>query len=173
MIPTFAVTKGAFVITSETFKRISVIKRISRFVIIPKSFNSSSTTGTPEILYSPIKASASATVLSGPIKIGSIIIPLSDFLTLVICLACVAISIFLWMIPMPPKCAIAIAALYSVTVSIAAETIGMLSVTRLVRLDFKQTSLGSTSECCGTSSTSSNVNALFLILMLFPFVYLI
>ena len=63
------------------------------------------------------------------------------------------------MTPMPPCCAIAIASRDSVTVSIAALAIGtfswMLRVNRLVT----STWLGTTFECRGTRSTSSNVSA--------------
>ena len=73
-------------------------------------------------------------------------IPLSDFLTFVTCLHCVSISMFLWIIPIPPSLAIAIAARCSVTVSIAAETIGILRDILRVSLLSSDTSFGSTSE---------------------------
>src|SRR5262249_47039755 len=47
----------------------------------------------------------------------------------------------------------------SVTVSMAALTSGVLSRMFLVRKVLTSTCVGRTSECCGTSSTSSNVNA--------------
>ena len=60
--------------------------------------------------------------------------------------------------PSPPCLANAIANLASVTVSIAADTIGMLSVIFLVSFVSNDTSLGNTCDDCGTSNTSSNVN---------------
>ena len=66
---------------------------------------------------------------------------------------------FLWIIPIPPSCAKAIAKRASVTVSIAAERIGILSVIPRVNFVWRETSLGNTVECAGTSKTSSNVKA--------------
>src|SRR5262245_59191510 len=60
---------------------------------------------------------------------------------------------------MPPACAMAIAILASVTVSIAEATIGMLSAMPRVMRERISTSEGSTSERPGFSSTSSNVKA--------------
>ena len=73
-------------------------------------------------------SSASAIGWSGRTVTGSMIMPLSDFLTLSISSACCSIVRLRWMTPMPPSCAIAIAIADSVTVSIAALSSGMLSV---------------------------------------------
>ena len=60
---------------------------------------------------------------------------------------------------MPPACAMAIAILYSVTVSMAEAMIGRLSeIERVMRVRIS-TSDGSTSDRPGLSSTSSKVNA--------------
>ena len=59
---------------------------------------------------------------------------------------------FLWMTPMPPCCAIAMASRLSVTVSIAALRIGTLRRMRRVSRDATSTWLGRTCECRGTSS---------------------
>ena len=67
-------------------------------------------------------------------------------------------GILLWMTPMPPSRAMAIAMRYSVTVSIAALIMGMLSLMFLVRLVERSTSGGNTLLSAGTSSTSSNVS---------------
>ena len=67
-------------------------------------------------------------------------------------------DIFLWIMPMPPCLAIAIAMRCSVTVSMLALIIGMFSLIFLVRYVVKSIMFGVTSEYCGTSSTSSNVN---------------
>src|SRR5262245_62387056 len=91
--------------------------------------------------------------------IGLTIMPLSDRLTRSTSEACSSIDRFLWITPRPPCCAMAIASPDSVTVSIAALTSGtfrrMLRVSRVVT----STWVGRTVECCGTSSTSSNVRA--------------
>ena len=63
----------------------------------------------------------------------------------------------LWMTPMPPSRAIAMAMRYSVTVSIAALMMGVLSLMVLVRLVDRSTSVGRTLLSAGTSSTSSKV----------------
>ena len=73
------------------------------------------------------------------------------------------------MIPIPPSRAIAIAARCSVTVSIAAETIGIFKEILRVNLLSNETSLGKTSEYCGTKSTSSNVRARLRIFIGFLF----
>jgi hypothetical protein len=64
---------------------------------------------------------------------------------------------FLCKTPIPPSRAIAIAILLSVTVSIAAEIIGILRGMFLLNLDLIETSLGKVSEYAGTNSTSSYV----------------
>src|SRR5688572_23529492 len=63
------------------------------------------------------------------------------------------------MTPRPPSCAIAIASDDSVTVSMAALRSGTFSRMLRVSLDETSTWVGSTVECCGTSSTSSKVRA--------------
>ena len=62
------------------------------------------------------------------------------------------------MIPMPPWRAIAMASGASVTVSIAADTTGMLSWIFGVSRAAVLTSLGSTLDSAGSSRTSSNVS---------------
>ena len=63
------------------------------------------------------------------------------------------------MTPRPPCCAIAIASRDSVTVSMAALSSGTLNRMFLVKRVVTSTCVGTTSECRGTSRTSSNVNA--------------
>ena len=63
------------------------------------------------------------------------------------------------MTPMPPACAMAMASRDSVTVSIADETIGMLSVICDVSFERRSTMCGMTSEWAGFRSTSSKVSA--------------
>ena len=117
------------------------------------------TTGIPEILYFVISSHASPIVWSGSIVIGSTIIPLSERFTLSTSSACFSIDMFLWINPRPPTWAIAIASFASVTVSIAAETIGIFNVIELVSLVAVITSDGKISEYAGATSTSSKVSA--------------
>src|SRR5689334_6649820 len=87
--------------------------------------------------------------------------PLSDRFTRSTSDACSSIARFLWMMPMPPCCAMAIASRDSVTVSIAALASGTASrIFRVSRVEMS-TFVGTTSagECRGTSSTSSKVSA--------------
>ena len=62
------------------------------------------------------------------------------------------------MMPIPPSCASPIARRASVTVSMAAETIGMLMRMPREKAAAVLTSRGSTFECAGTSRTSSKVS---------------
>ena len=89
---------------------------------------------------------ASPTVEERERVTGSMIIPLSARFTLRTCWACSSIVIFLWSTPIPPSRAIAIAIADSVTVSIAAETIGTFKGIFLLKKDWMETSLGNTSE---------------------------
>ena len=118
---------GAFVMTSRT----SVVafsngetKRMSRLVMMPTSVPSPSTTGRPETRNWPQSASTSATVASGVVVTGLVIMPDSLRLTLSTCAAWSSIERLRWRMPMPPWRAMAIAMRDSVTVSIAAESSG-------------------------------------------------
>src|SRR5919201_682514 len=66
------------------------------------------------------------------------------------------------MMPMPPSCAIAIARRASVTVSIAAETSGILSSSARVRRVFSEASRGRMREWAGRRRTSSKVSAFWI-----------
>ena len=88
---------------------------------------SRSTTGMPLIRLVVISAVTSASVWSGWMVSGFTTMPDSNFLTRRTWAACSAGSRFLWMTPRPPSWAMAMAMGDSVTVSIAAEMIGMLS----------------------------------------------
>ena len=83
--------------------------------------------------------------------------PFSLRLTLSTMAACASMDMFLWMMPNPPSRAIAIAMRASVTVSMAALSIGMFNFRFFASWTLKSTSLGSTLLCCGTSKTSSKV----------------
>ena len=84
--------------------------------------------------------------------------PFSERFTLSTSSAWRSMGIFLWITPMPPSLAMAIAIFDSVTVSIAAVIIGALSTTSLARTVLVLTSLGSTSDFAGIRSTSSKVS---------------
>ncbi len=71
---------------------------------------------------------------------------------------CCSMDIFLWIIPMPPSRAMAIAILDSVTVSMAEVIMGVLSVISLVRLVLMSIMFGVTSLFAGISRTSSKVS---------------
>ena len=77
-------------------------------------------------------------------------------------------DMFLWTMPMPPSCAMAIARRASVTVSIAAEATGMLSGMVRVRRVLRLTSRGRTVEWAGTRRTSSKVRAFWTTRMFSP-----
>src|SRR3569833_2012717 len=117
------------------------------------------TTGTPEMLCLRVSSRTRRMVVSGVTVMGSMMTPASYFLTRLTCSACSWADIFLWMMPMPPSCARAMARRASVTVSIAADTSGMLSDISRVSRVLSSTSRGSTVEWAGTNGTSSKVSA--------------
>ena len=158
-VPTPTVMRFSFVITSVIILLFLFSNLISLFVTIPFKKPESSTIGIPPILFSFILFFASETVESKGKVIGSIIIPLSARLTLLTLSAWFLIDIFLWITPIPPSWAMAIAILLSVTVSIAAETIGMFNDMFLENLEFILTSEGNIVEYPGTNRTSSYVKA--------------
>jgi hypothetical protein len=84
----------------------------------------------------------------GPLRsvMGFMIIPLSERFTRSTSAAWRSMGMFLWMIPMPPSRAMAMAIRDSVTVSMAAEIRGMLSWIRSVRRVTTEVSRGWTSE---------------------------
>ena len=146
----------SLVMDSLIFFVKSVSNFKSRFVIMPTNFLPS-VIGTPEMRYFPISSSASFIVCSGVRENGSVITPFSERFTLSTSSACASIDIFLWITPIPPCLAIAIAMRCSVTVSIPALISGIFSLIFFVRQVDKSTSFGITSEYAGTSSTSSKV----------------
>ena len=154
--PSLTVTRRSFLVMMwRTGSSSSVSKRMSRWVTMPASWPSLPTTGTPEMLCAWVSASTSRMLVSGPTVIGSRITPDSNFLTLATSAACCSSGRFLWMMPMPPSWAMAMARRASVTVSMAAETIGSFSRRSRVRRVPRSTSLGRIVEWAGTSETSS------------------
>ena len=83
--------------------------------------------------------------------------PFSERLTVSISSACCSMLIFLWMMPIPPSRAIAIAILEVVTVSMAEVRNGAFSRIPFTRSVEMSTSAGTTSERAGTKRTSSKV----------------
>src|SRR6202158_1514984 len=157
VVPNGAVTRFFDVIASRSGRSRFRSNWRSLLVMIPTSCPSRFTMGTPEILNRLIRATASRSVPSGESVIGLSIIPLSDRLTRSTSAAWRSIDMFLWMTPIPPARAIAIAISDSVTVSIAADAKGTLSVIPRVNSEVVLTSFGCTSECLGVSRTSSKV----------------
>ena len=86
-------------------------------------------------------------------------IPDSYFFTFSTSFACLSIEKFLWITPMPPNCAIAMASLCSVTVSIAEEISGILRWILFVSCVFTSASPGPIELSEGCNKTSSKVNA--------------
>ena len=127
---------------------------------MPTSRPVPSTIGTPEIRNRFISAAASRSGRSGPSVMGFMIIPLSLRLTRSTSAAWRSIDMFLCITPMPPARAMAMAISDSVTVSMAAETSGMLrGMARVKRLARSRPARGCTVEWRGTSRTSSKVSA--------------
>src|SRR5690606_6094694 len=133
-------------------------KRMSRLVTMPTTLPPS-TTGTPEMLRARVSLSTSPMVVCGVTVKGSRMTPASKFLTIRTCAACSCTDMFLWTMPMPPSWAMAMARRPSVTVSMAADTIGRFSLMPRVRRVARLTSLGRTVEWAGTRETSSKVSA--------------
>ena len=107
---------------------------------------SPSTTGTPEIRRRRVSSTTCPMVASGPTVIGSRTTPLSNFLTRRTLSAWTSGGRFRWTMPMPPSSARAMASRASVTMSIAADTMGMLSAIPGARTVERSASRGRTSE---------------------------
>ena len=120
-------------------------KRRSRLVTIPTR-SSPSTTGTPEILCARVSSTTAPMEVFGLTVMGSRTTPLSNFFTLRTSSACCSMVIFLCRIPRPPSWAMAIARRLSVTVSIAADSNGILMVISRVNCVVRLTSRGRTFE---------------------------
>src|SRR6266540_509695 len=148
----------SFVITCSTRCSRFFSKGRSRFVRMPTS-RPRCTTGMPLIPCSRMRPTARWIGASGSIVTGSATTADSNFFTFTTSDACSSTVRFLWTNPSPPAAAMAIAMRASVTVSIAADTIGMLIwMLRVSRVDVS-TDFGSTSDSAGRSRTSSNVSA--------------
>ena len=146
------------VMTDDTGASSFSSKRRSRLVTMPTT-RSPSTTGTPEMPRARVSSMTWRMVRSGVTVIGSRMTPDSYFLTRTTSRAWASMVMFLWMMPRPPSCAMVMARRASVTVSMAAEIIGMPRRMRRVSWVDKSTSRGNTLECAGTRRTSSKVSA--------------
>ena len=94
---------------------------------------------------------------------NNIIIKQSGFFSFLISTICFLTSKFLWITPIPPALAIAIAIFASVTVSIADDNKGIFNNKFLDNFVSVFTSEGNISEYLGASVTSSKVSASFIV----------
>mmetsp|Transcript_112198 Transcript_112198/g.356543 ORF Transcript_112198/g.356543 Transcript_112198/m.356543 type:complete len:289 (-) Transcript_112198:331-1197(-) len=118
-------------------------KSVSRFVTRPKSLEPmlpSSVTGKPVKPHLRRKSSNSAKVVVGMMQIGSKMKPFLYRFTFVTSLTCASRLKFVWITPMPPFNAIAIAILCSVTVSIGLDTMGVFKLIFRVKFASRVTS---------------------------------
>ncbi len=115
--------------------------------------------GTPLMRKRAISSRAWRTGTSGVSVTGLLIMPDSLRLTLSTSEACCSMLMFLWMMPRPPSRARATARPLSVTVSMAADRMGMFSVMLFVSWVFRSASRGSMLLRPGKSRTSSKVRA--------------
>mmetsp|Transcript_19418 Transcript_19418/g.49742 ORF Transcript_19418/g.49742 Transcript_19418/m.49742 type:complete len:289 (+) Transcript_19418:188-1054(+) len=122
---------------------LSFTKSLSRFVTRPSSLDPilpSSVTGKPVKPQVSRSLSSSASGVVGGMHTGSRMKPLLYFFTFITSLACTSAGRFVWMTPMPPSSAMAMAILASVTVSMGVETMGVLRVICLVNFADSSTS---------------------------------
>ena len=133
------------VIIDDTFVFEFSTNLKSLLVTIPIRFLLS-TIGTPDIPNRSVILLISETVEFALAVTGLFMTPLSYFFTNLTCLAWSSIDKFLCMIPIPPSLASVIAIFDSVTVSIAADTIGVFNSIDLVKKDDKFTFTGKISE---------------------------
>lgn len=153
--PTLPVTSGIGVMTSRTCWERSVSKAMSRLVTMPRSFLLPSVTGTPLMRNLAHRASASARVASGWMVMGSVTMPDSERFTRSTWFAWSSMDRLRCRTPTPPWRAIAIAMRDSVTLSMAADSSGMLTRTFLETCEAVSISSGAMSDGPGNSSTSS------------------
>jgi hypothetical protein len=141
--PARAVTRRV-VISSVMGRAGLVSKRTSRMVRMPTGLWWSSTMGRPPMEYLSMAARASRTTASGDRVTGDEMIQVSARLTRLTWSACSSMVRFLWMMPRPPSRAMAMSD--SVTVSMAAETNGMLNLMLRENRVFTWVPTGRTSE---------------------------
>ena len=125
-------------------------------------------TGRPEILYLFMISSACRSVMSGEIVTGSTIMPLSERFTRSTSSPCRSMGMLRCTSPIPPCLAMAMASRDSVTVSMAAEASGMFTFSLRAKFVVVSTSVGSTHDRPGKSSTSSKVRPSEIMLSIIP-----
>mmetsp|Transcript_4665 Transcript_4665/g.13029 ORF Transcript_4665/g.13029 Transcript_4665/m.13029 type:complete len:298 (+) Transcript_4665:120-1013(+) len=136
----------------------SSTKSVSRRVISPSSREPmwpSSVTGKPVKPQRRRRSSNSTRFIVGLMQIGSRMKPLLYFFTFMTSFACASMLMLLWITPMPPWRAIAMAIRCSVTVSMGLETIGVCNAIFLVNIDAKPTSCTPKVMCPGSRMRSS------------------
>lgn len=148
-------TSGIGVMTSRTCRLRSVSKAMSRLVTMPSSLPAPSVTGTPLMRNLAHRASASPRVASGWMVMGLATMPDSERFTRSTWLAWSSMDRLRCRTPTPPWRAMEMAIRDSVTLSMAAESSGMLTRTLREMRDEVSTAFGSTAEAPGSSSTSS------------------
>ena len=127
--------------------RSSILSAYLKSLLVTIPFTTpSSTTGIPDIFNSPVSCFNWPIVCLELIVVGSRTTPLSYFFTFLTAFDCSWIEQFLCRIPIPPASARAIAILYSVTVSIAADNNGKLISIFFVRDVFTDAWLGRKSQ---------------------------
>ncbi len=147
VVPSLAVISRSLVMNSVTgrSKSAPLQKRMSRLVRMPTSRPEASVIGTPLKRNRRIRSSASCSVAVGGRVTGSVIIPLWLRLTFCTSAAWSSMVRLRWITPMPPSRARAMAMRASVTLSIAAETIGTASTMSAANVAVVSTVSGSTS----------------------------
>ena len=157
VVPTEAVTSGGCRMTLAMGWSTTSTNRRSRLVRMPTRRPSGSVIGTPEMWYFAMIARADSTGASGGSVTGSTIMPDCERLTLSTSATWSATDRLRCTMPMPPARAMAMARGASVTVSIAAETMGSASSMCGVRRVLVSTAAGTTPDSAGSRSTSSKV----------------
>mmetsp|Transcript_74333 Transcript_74333/g.187936 ORF Transcript_74333/g.187936 Transcript_74333/m.187936 type:complete len:298 (-) Transcript_74333:299-1192(-) len=143
--PSSATARSAnFFITALTCVEARLSRKsVSRLVTRPTSFDPilpSSVTGKPVKPCLRRKSSSSDRVMVGRMQIGSVMKPFLNFFTCMTSWTWASTVKFVWMTPMPPCKAIAMAILCSVTVSMGLDTMGVFNAMPLLNRESKQTS---------------------------------
>mmetsp|Transcript_14011 Transcript_14011/g.26180 ORF Transcript_14011/g.26180 Transcript_14011/m.26180 type:complete len:241 (-) Transcript_14011:197-919(-) len=143
-IPSLTVTRSAAgVMISLSLVWRSRTKSVSLLVTRPRSFDPNfplSVTGKPVKPSVLLSLSSSCNVMVGGTQTGSRINPALNFFTRATSAACASTGKFVWITPMPPSSAIAMAMLDSVTVSMGLETMGVFRAIFFVKRDESATS---------------------------------
>mmetsp|Transcript_50508 Transcript_50508/g.109917 ORF Transcript_50508/g.109917 Transcript_50508/m.109917 type:complete len:294 (+) Transcript_50508:772-1653(+) len=157
--PSGAVTSFPIGVMMEpTCAARSFRKSVSRFVTTPRSFEPilpSTVTGKPVKPHFLRSSSSSASVVAVGMHLGSMMKPLLYCFTSITSLHCSSTGRFVWMTPMPPCSAMAMAILLSVTVSMGLDTTGVRSGIFFEKREFSSTSCTPKLMCPGMQMRSS------------------